>query len=534
MEKVIIIYYIYINPKRDWKCIINGQLNDLNTMGLLNHDIFIHICCENNKYILECINLINKFNFSFTISSNNKNQYEYPGIKLMYDVAQNNPDRILFYMHSKGMVFTNYKNRRSECELLWLRYTVKDYEKVIRIFNEQKEINKIGLMAGKENYIYCNFFWIKTNYLKSLIPPVITDNRYYYEEYIGNGGKENDTYSLITDDTSYFYYDRIEHYKWNVIKPSDEFKQVHQFFNLKNYTFYYGTDEDKIDITENVIKKCLTDNKICIPSGDGNRAGLFGDPYPGTYKSIFIKKIFTETVYTEISFIYIDLINDIVYQVDEAPEYIFFPEQKLKILQSFLKINYGTFADEHPEQLMATKYLTGNEKVLEIGGNIGRNSLVISKLLKDSSNLLTLESDPESYNKLVENRNINHLNFYTENSALSARKLIQNGWNTIPSEEVLPDYFSVNTITWNELKIKYQIEFDTLIIDCEGAFYYILTDFPEIINGINLIIMENDYNDSSHKNYIDSVLKQNNFYVHYSEPGGWGYCHDFFYQVWKR
>ena len=81
---------------------------------------------------------------------------------------------------------------------------------------------------------------------------------------------------------------------------------------------------------------------------------------------------------------------------------------------------------------------------------------------------------------------------------------------------------------------KYNIQFDTLVLDCEGAFYYILMDMPEILTNVNLIIMENDYNDITHKNYIDSVLKQHNFYVDYVEAGGWGCCYNNFYEVWKR
>jgi hypothetical protein len=71
-------------------------------------------------------------------------------------------------------------------------------------------------------------------------------------------------------------------------------------------------------------------------------------------------------------------------------------------------------------------------------------------------------------------------------------------------------------------------------LDCEGAFYYILTDMPNILNNIILIIMENDYHDITHKNYIDTVLKQNGFHVEYSEAGGWGPCSERFFEVWKR
>ena len=57
---------------------------------------------------------------------------------------------------------------------------------------------------------------------------------------------------------------------------------------------------------------------------------------------------------------------------------------------------------------------------------------------------------------------------------------------------------------------------------------------PEILNGINLIIMENDYWVINHKLEINRVLLENNFYVDYIERGGWGPCYNNFYEVWKR
>jgi hypothetical protein len=113
-------------------------------------------------------------------------------------------------------------------------------------------------------------------------------------------------------------------------------------------------------------------------------------------------------------------------------------------------------------------------------------------------------------------------------------KLIQIGWDTIVSEELLEGYKLVNTIKYDELLSKYNIHFDTLVIDCEGAFYYILMDTPEILANINLIIMENDYKDINHKNYIDNILLQNNFYRDYVEGGGWGPCAHNFFEVWKK
>ena len=207
-----------------------------------------------------------------------------------------------------------------------------------------------------------------------------------------------------------------------------------------------------------------------------------------------------------------------------------------------LKLEHGTFYDEYPEQLMAVKYIKGHEKVLELGGNIGRNSLIIGYLLNkcNNNNFVTLESDTEICVKLKHNRDINKLDFFVEDMALSKRNLIQKGWNTIVSDEILDGYKKVNTITLDNLKAKYKIDFDTLVLDCEGAFYYILVDMPEILNTVNLIIMENDYSCIEHKQYVDQVLKRNGFYVDYTNNAGRGQepyvrcCFDNFFEVWIR
>jgi FkbM family methyltransferase len=211
----------------------------------------------------------------------------------------------------------------------------------------------------------------------------------------------------------------------------------------------------------------------------------------------------------------------------------------LQTLQSKIQLLCGSFQDEMPEQKMAIRYLTGNEKVLEIGSNIGRNSMIISKLLTDSANLVTLETDSNIVPILREHKRINNLNFHIEHAALSLRKLVQRGWDTIPSDTVPDGFTPVNIISYAELKKKYNLDFDTLVVDCEGALYYILLDMPEILEHVKLIMMENDYYNELHKKYVDEVLRAHNFNVVYAEPlvgyeGLFPHTRDEFYQVWKR
>ena len=292
---------------------------------------------------------------------------------------------------------------------------------------------------------------------------------------------------------------------------------------------YYGIDDSQIDVTHICLLKLTNNNIITIPPGDETRANHFTDPLFGIHKKIIILNNGILSEYDEYTQIKINTITNVITTIHNDDI-----NNKLNNIHSKLKLNYGNFNEELPEQKMAVRYLTGNENVLEIGGNIGRNSLIIASILENSNNLVTLECDVNIAEQLNENKELNNLHFHIERSALSNRKLIQKGWDTIPSDTLKDGYNWVNTITLNSLKTKYNIEFDTLVIDCEGAFYYILMDMPQILNNINLIIMENDYHDVSHKTYVDNILRNNNFVVDYTESGGWGPCYNNFFEVWKK
>ena len=220
--KINIVYYIFINPDRDWKIIVNGQINDLKISKLNFEKLYVHICCEqrslNNERSLnderslnevslieDCKKLINKVTLNVVYSESYLNQYEYPGLKLLYDLCQTEKDSIFLYMHSKGMVFNNPKNeknefQRNEFEKTTLRGTLYYHERAKYVFENIKFINKVGLWPSEKGFIWVNFFYIRSGYLK--VPPIITNDRWWYEEYIGNignigNGNYLDCYSLI-------------------------------------------------------------------------------------------------------------------------------------------------------------------------------------------------------------------------------------------------------------------------------------------------------------------------------------------------
>jgi FkbM family methyltransferase len=212
-------------------------------------------------------------------------------------------------------------------------------------------------------------------------------------------------------------------------------------------------------------------------------------------------------------------------------------QHKLSSIHKTLKIKHGNFKQEYPEQEMSALFISPTDKVLELGGNIGRNSLVISRLLQDSSNLTVLESHPDNVKLLEENKKINSLSFSIIRCALSKRRLIQKGWYSYPLVEgqaVPPDFIEIPIIQFDELKQKIGHPLTTLVADCEGALYYILLDFPNFFNEFTTVIMENDFKHIDHKEYVDRNLKSLGFEVVYVKDGGNRLCGSCFYQVWKR
>jgi len=317
------------------------------------------------------------------------------------------------------------------------------------------------------------------------------------------------------------------------------------------YRIYYGIINKNIDVTDDCNKKCIHNDVLYITNDQYQRDQLFTDPAVGHDKFIFIHINNNIRVFNNTHQVFLDISNkkSIAYNDLDVPynirRRIIMP--CLKWIQSKLNIDHGTFMEEDVEQKLAVSYITGNEKILEIGGNIGRVAMIISYILNmhNNTNFVSMECNTEIAEQLKENRNNNNLNFQVETSALSKRNLIHYGWSNVESDVLLPpldgiSYQEVTNIAFEELQNKYNIEFDTLIIDCEEAFYTILQDFPTMLTNINLIIMENDYLEKYKKDYVDKILYENNFQVTYSESGGWPKelnrfpCYDMFYEVWKR
>jgi len=174
--------------------------------------------------------------------------------------------------------------------------------------------------------------------------------------------------------------------------------------------------------------------------------------------------------------------------------------------------------EELPEQELIFAHLDRDSKgVLEFGGNIGRSSLVINKLLKHPEHHVVFESDPVIAQQLESNRDTNHCSFQIIPACLSDKAMVQHGWSTTTTGDAPQgnSWKSVPNLPYSVFKEQYSwIEFDTLVVDCEGCLASILKDHGEdLLSTIQTIIIEHDdrFNRNVPQNYIRPFLLNHGF-----------------------
>lgn len=212
-----------------------------------------------------------------------------------------------------------------------------------------------------------------------------------------------------------------------------------------------------------------------------------------------------------------------------------------------IKFKHGSLMDELPEQLMAYKHIDKNDKVLEIGANIGTNSVIINSKLANKDQHVAIEPLRDIVKKLDENKVLNNAGFHIFNGAISDNKLMEKGWKTrvIPSTGLEDSWHEIDTISYDQFKSIYNINFNTIVADCEGCLNDILIKNPIILKTIDKLIIEHDFTTDEDFYIFNNLMKDNGFSIIDSMNKGDKYCPNIhwtegreidpiFVSVWKR
>ena len=179
-----------------------------------------------------------------------------------------------------------------------------------------------------------------------------------------------------------------------------------------------------------------------------------------------------------------------------------------------------TKKEELYERTLISNFLDKNAKVLEIGGGLG----YVSETIK---NHLINKQENENNHIIIEPNNKKALNlinrgFKVFNGVISNENLYfqRNKKNIIIQRINLANILINNITNIKNLEKKYNIKFDTIIADCEGALLQIMNDNKELFE-CNMIILEYDWYYKQCTNFRNLLIKHYNFnlYINYHYIG---------------
>lgn len=185
-EKVKIVYFINLRPGK-WENILNEQLESLKKIKLydISHEIYASVISDDNE-IIKFRKLINDKYPKIKIKDVFKeNVYEYAGFKTIYDISDENS--IILYFHSKGIFSGEKNNKNNIIRKMLFNNVIMSYEKYINEFKMNKDLDVGTILPHKRGFAFYNFFWVRGEYVKKYIKkPEISNNRFFWEEWIGN------------------------------------------------------------------------------------------------------------------------------------------------------------------------------------------------------------------------------------------------------------------------------------------------------------------------------------------------------------
>lgn len=153
---------------------------------------------------------------------------------------------------------------------------------------------------------------------------------------------------------------------------------------------------------------------------------------------------------------------------------------------------FNTYEVEEAKYL--SKYLSPEATVIELGSCLGFVSCLTNKILKNKHNHVVLEANPNLIEWIKKNKEKNNCTFSIENSAISKQSevtfyihdLIVGG----SLKRKTGRNVSVKGVTFDDLQKKYNMTFDTLIMDIEGGELELFGNHKEEIVNFKTIFFE--------------------------------------------
>jgi len=153
---------------------------------------------------------------------------------------------------------------------------------------------------------------------------------------------------------------------------------------------------------------------------------------------------------------------------------------------------------EKEEQSLVRRFVPPNSTVLELGARYGTVSCVLSEILSDPTRHVAVEPDNSVIEALTKNKELNGGRFHIFNGVVS-NKSYEIIHPQIPYEFKEYCTYTKETsgpglanISLQEMQVKYNLQFDCVVADCEGFLCDFIDQNPWLLDQINVLIFEKD------------------------------------------
>jgi len=164
---------------------------------------------------------------------------------------------------------------------------------------------------------------------------------------------------------------------------------------------------------------------------------------------------------------------------------------------------------ENIEQGLAYRYIRPYHKVLELGARYGSVSIITNQIVDDKSSHYVVEPDKTVWEALESNMKNNDCNFNIIKGIIGSGKhrIVGEGYakRTITD----PSYGESDIETFNIP----DVDFNALIVDCEGFLETFYNENKELFGKLDLMIVECDEPDKCNYQYLFEEFSKLNFRV---------------------
>ena len=146
---------------------------------------------------------------------------------------------------------------------------------------------------------------------------------------------------------------------------------------------------------------------------------------------------------------------------------------------------------------------------LKAGARLGKVSCYINEFLSNKKNHVVIEPHLDVIPILEKNKQINNAQFHICTDILgNGNDKFNLNANHLGTYTKQSSDGEISTITYMDLCNRYNLNFNVLVIDCEGCIEYVIETNPDILKNKRMIMIEKDRVDTTNYQKVKNSFKQ--------------------------